>query len=162
MISTPESLHGDHDVDQFDCGNKTLNEWLTRKALKNQRNGASRTFVICSENRVIGYYAVASGSVERLIAPKPISRNMPDPVPVIVLGRLAIDLHFQGQRLGAALLKDAILRTLSVSRNIGVRAMLVHAISEDAKRFYRAYGFKESPINALTLMLSLKQIKSHF
>lgn len=162
MISTPELLNDDHDKGQFDCSNETLNEWLIRRALKNQGSGASRTFVICNESRVIGYYALASGSIERLIAPKTIARNMPDPIPVTVLERLAVDLQFQGQRLGAALLKDSILRTVLVSRNIGIRAMLVHAISEDAKRFYSSYGFKESLINDMTLMLPLQQIKDHF
>jgi len=161
MISIPELLNDDHEKSQFDCGNETLNEWLIRRALKNQGSGASRTFVICNESRVIGYYALASGSIERLFAPKTIARNMPDPIPVTVLGRLAIDLQFQGQRLGAALLKDSILRTVLVSRSIGVRAMLVHAISEDAKRFYSSYGFKESLINEMTLMLPLQQIKTH-
>jgi len=161
MISTPELLNKDHNRSQFDCGNETLNDWLIRRALKNQASGASRTFVICDESRVIGYYALAMGSIERPIAPKTIARNMPDPIPVTVLGRLAIDLEFQGQRLGAALLRDSILRTVLVSRNIGVRAMLVHAISEDAKRFYTSYGFKGSPINEMTLMLSLQQIKDH-
>lgn len=139
-----------------------LFEWLIRRSLKNQQSGASRTYVICKENRVIAYYALASGSIERLIASKTIARNMPDPIPVTVLGRLAVDLQYQGQRFGAALLKDAILRTVSVSRSIGVRAILVHAITEDAKRFYANYGFKESPINKMTLMLSLQQIKTHF
>jgi len=162
MISKPELLNDSHDRAQFNCGNETLNEWLIRRALKNQGSGASRTFVICNEDRVIGYYALASGSIERPIAPKTIARNMPDPIPVTVLGRLAVDLQFQGQRLGAALLKDSILRTVLVSRNIGVRAMLVHAISEDAKRFYASYGFKESLINEMTLMLSVQQIKTHF
>jgi len=162
MISKPELLNDGHDRAQFNCGNETLNEWLIRRALKNQGSGASRTFVICNEDRVIGYYALASGSIERPIAPKTIARNMPDPIPVTVLGRLAVDLQFQGQRLGAALLKDSILRTVLVSRNIGVRAMLVHAISEDAKRFYVSYGFKESLINEMTLMLSVQQIKTHF
>lgn len=162
MIFTPELLNENHDRVRFDCGNETLNEWLIRRALKNQRSGASRTFIVCNESRVIGYYALASGSIERHIAPKTIARNMPDPIPVAILGRLAIDLQFQSQRLGGALLKDAILRTLLVSRNIGVRAMLVHAISEDAKRFYSSYGFRESLINEMTLMLSLKQIKTHF
>ena len=94
MISAPESLNREHDTSQFDCGNETLNEWLTRRALKNQGSGASRTFVICSENRVVGYYAMASGSIERLAAAKAIARNMPDPIPVTALGRLAIDLQF--------------------------------------------------------------------
>lgn len=162
MISKPELLNADHDKNQFDCGNETLNEWLNKRALKNQGSGASRTLVICSDNQVIGYYALASGSIERMAAPKTIARNMPEPIPVTVLGRLAIDLQFQGQSLGAALLKDSILRTVLVSRNIGVRAMLVHAISEDAKRFYSSYGFEESLINEMTLMLSLQHIKDHF
>lgn len=162
MISGPEVLFDEHDRSQFDCGEQTLNEWLIRRSLKNQQSGASRAYVICKENRVIAYYALASGSIERLIASKTIARNMPDPIPVTVLGRLAVDLQYQGQRFGAALLKDAILRTVSVSRSIGVRAILVHAITEDAKRFYANYGFKESPINKMTLMLSLQQIKTHF
>jgi len=162
MIFKPVLLSEDHDSSQLDCGNETLNEWLIRRALKNQASGASRTFVICNESRVIGYYALASGCIERTIVPKTIARNMPDPITVTVLGRLAIDLQFQGQRLGAALLKDAIMRTVLVSRSIGVRAMLVHAIYEDAKRFYSSYGFKESLINEMTLMLSLQQIKNHF
>jgi len=162
MISGPEVLFDEHDRSQFDCGEQTLNEWLIRRSLKNQQSGASRTYVICKENRVIAYYALASGSIERLIASKTIARNMPDPIPVTVLGRLAVDLQYQGQRFGAALLKDAILRTVSVSRSIGVRAILVHAITKDAKRFYANYGFKESPINKMTLLLSLQQIKTHF
>jgi predicted GNAT family N-acyltransferase len=143
----------------FDCGNDTLNEWLTRRALKNQNSGASRTFVICQDNQVVGYYALASGSVERMASPKSIARNMPEPIPVMVLGRLAIDTRLQGQRLGSALLKDALLRTLSVSKNVGIRAILVHAISEDARRFYLSYGFLVSPIDTMTLMLPVRHIE---
>lgn len=161
MISAPEPFSDKHQVKGFDCGNETLNEWLINRALKNQMTGASRTFVICSENYVIGYYAIASGSIERLSAPKSIARNTPDPIPVIVLGRLAIDHQFQTKRLGSALLKNALLRTLTISKNIGVRAILVHAISEDARKFYQNYGFKESPINPMTLMLSIQSIKAH-
>lgn len=126
--------------------------------LKKSGDGASRTFVICQSDRVVGYYALASGSVERLEAPGSIARNMPDPLPVIVLGRLAVDLSMQGQRLGSSLLKDALLRVLKISQDIGVRAVLVHAISEDAKRFYLAYGFQVSPIDAMTLMLPIRHI----
>jgi GNAT superfamily N-acetyltransferase len=147
-------------VSEFDCGNDILNDWLIKRALKNQSTGASRTFVICQGNRVVGYYALASGSVERLASPKSIARNMPEPVPVMVLGRLAIDTGLQGQGLGSAMLKDALLRTLSVSRDIGIRAILVHAISEDARRFYLGYGFLASPIDRMTLMLSLRHIEA--
>lgn len=159
-IKAPTPLQADHDLVEFDCGMATLNDWLKKRAMKNQDSGASRTFVICNAGRVIGFYALSSGSVERLSAPKNIARNMPDQVPVIVLGRLAIDLEFQKQKLGAALLKDAMLRTLSISQNIGVRSLLLHAISEDAKRFYLSYGFQESVIDPMTLFLSIKKLQT--
>ncbi len=155
----PTALTGSHAASEFDCGNNVLNDWLIKRALKNQNSGASRTFVVCKDNKVVGYYALASGSVERMAASKPIARNMPEPIPVMVLGRLAIDVRMQGQKLGSALLKDALLRTLSVSKNVGIRAMLVHAISEDAKRFYLSYGFQISPIDPMTLMLPIKHIE---
>lgn len=159
-ISTPPAaLAGSHEVSEFDCGNGALNDWLIKRALKNQSSGASRTFVICQDNRIIGYYALASGSVERMATQKSIARNMPEPIPVMVLGRLAIDAPMQAQRLGSALLKDALLRTLSVSKNVGIRAILVHAISEDAKRFYLGYGFRVSPIDPMTLMLPVRRIE---
>ena len=136
-----------------------LNDWLKKRALKNQGNGASRTFVVSVGNQVVGYYALASGSVERMESTKSIARNMPEPIPVMVLGRLAIDLSVQGQKLGGALLKDALLRTLSVAENVGIRAVLVHAISEEAKRFYLQYGFQVSPIDPMTLLLPIRHIE---
>ena len=159
ISTSPTALTGSHEVSEFDCGNDVLNDWLIKRALKNQNSGANRTFVICQDNQVVGYYALASGSVERMATPKSIARNMPEPIPVMVLGRLAIAARMQGQRLGSALLKDALLRTLSVSKNIGIRAILVHAISEDAKRFYLGYGFQASPIDPMTLMLSVRHIE---
>ncbi|MDA1372058.1 MAG: GNAT family N-acetyltransferase [Proteobacteria bacterium] len=161
LVSPPALLTDRHDVSGFDCGNDTLNDWLVKRALKNQRNGASRTFVICKGQRVVGYYALASGSVERLASPKSISRNMPEPIPVLVLGRLAIDISTQGQKLGAALLKDALLRALVVSENVGIRAVLMHAISDNARRFYLGYGFQASPIDPVTLMLPTRNIGAH-
>ena len=157
-IRAPELLTEDHDTDTFDCGNQVLNDWLKRVALKNQTANASRTFVVCEGVTVVGYYALSSGSIERLQAHKSLSRNMPDPIPVTILGRLAIDQNYQGQRIGSGLLKDAMLRTLVVSGHIGVKAMLVHALSEEARQFYLQYGFKESPINDMTLMLPVKHI----
>ena len=156
----PAVLTDSHEVSEFDCSNDVLNEWLIKRALKNQSSGASRTFVICRDDRVVGYYALASGSVERNVSPKSIARNMPEPIPVMVLGRLAIDARMQGQRLGAGLLKDALLRTLSVSKEVGIRALLVHAISEEARNFYLGYGFQVSPVDRMTLMLSVRHIQA--
>ena len=158
IVTAPAPLDGTQETAEFDCGNDTLNDWLKKRALKNQESGASRTFVVCENDRVVGYYALASGSVERIEVPKSIARNMPEPIPVMVLGRLAVDLSIQGQRLGGSLLKDALLRTLKVSQDVGIRAVLVHAISEDAKRFYHAYGFKVSPIDPMTLILPIRYI----
>ena len=158
VITRPAALTESHNTADFDCGNDVLNDWLIKRALKNQRSHASRCFVICKAGQVVGYYALASGAVERLAATSSIARNMPEPIPVVVLGRLAIDLRVQGQGLGAALLKDALLRTLSVSKDISIRAVLVHAISAEAKAFYLSYGFQVSPIDAMTLMLPITYI----
>ena len=150
-----------HLTKQFACGDASLNEWLQKRALKNQKSGASRTFVIAENRLIIGYYAIATGSVERIHSPKSIARNMPEPIPVLILARLAIDRLQQGKRLGSSLLKDALLRTCAVSQNVGIRALLVHAISDDAKAFYKLYGFIESPSDPMTLLLSIKHIEQH-
>ena len=134
--------------------------WLQRQAAKSEMGGAARTYVVCDrDNHVVAYYCLASGSVVRNEAPGSVSRNMPDPIPVMVIGRLAVDLNYQNQRLGSALLKDALLRVVQASEIVGIRAVLVHAISEEAKAFYVKYGFQESPSHELTLMVSLNQVK---
>lgn len=158
-LHKPEPLTNQQ-LDSFDCGNATLNDWLKKRAARNQREGASRTFVLCEKSEVVGYYALSSGSIERQIAPKALSRNMPEAIPVMILGRLAIDLKYQGKSLGSLLLRDAIYRVLNVSQQVGVRAILVHAISEDAKRFYEQYGFKQSPVESLTLFLPIKSLRN--
>ena len=155
-ITTPEPITASHLTEPFSCGIPVLDEWLKRRALKNEISGASRTFVVCQERRVIGYYALATGSVRHRDAPGNIHRNMPDPIPVMALGRLAVDQQWQHAGLGRGLLKDAVLRSLSVSQHAGVRALLVHALSEDAKIFYVQNGFLESPLDPMTLVLSLK------
>ena len=155
--SAPEKLLPEHDVSKFDCAEPVLNDWLRRRALQNQQSGASNTYVVLDKMRVAGYYSLAAGSVARATAPGRVRRNAPDPVPVVVLGRLAIDQDYQGQGLGRALLRDAILRILQAADIIGVRAILVHALSEEAKRFYEGCGFTASPINPLTLMLTLPE-----
>lgn len=155
MYSAPELLNATHHLDDFDCGEEALNSWLKRNALKNQQNQASRTFVICQNNSVVGFYALAAGSVSHQFVSGGLRRNMPDPIPVVVLGRLAIDLAHQGQQLGAALLKDAVLRASAVSQQVGVKALLVHALNDRAKTFYLNYGFQVSPIDDLILLLKL-------
>ena len=155
-ISAPEKLKPDHDFSSFDSGTPVLDDWLRRRALPNQESGASRTYVICAGNRVVGYYALAAGAVARAEATGRTRRNMPDPVPVMVMGRLAIDSAYQGRGLGRALLRDAVLRTAQAAEIAGIRALLVHAISEDAKRFYERCGFRPSPLDPMTLMITMR------
>lgn len=159
-ITSPELLTEYHLLTGFQSGEITLDEWLVRRALKNQTIGASRTYVITDGQRVVGYYALAAGSVLGQAAPGTIRRNMPDPIPVMVLGRLAVDRQWQGQGLGKALLRDAIFRTLQAAEIAGIRAILVHALHEQAAVFYRNAGFVASPIHDHTLMLLLKDAKA--
>lgn len=155
-MQAPQPLAQMHDLSIFDCGEPVLNEWLKRRAFANQVSGASRTFVVSGErNQVLAYYSLAAGAIALGEAIGSVRRNMPDPIPVMVLGRLAVDRSCQGQQLGSALLKDALLRTVSVAENVGIRALLVHAINDAAKQFYVQRGFQQSPINPYTLMLKL-------
>lgn len=156
-LSAPVPLTAAHDLASFDCGEPSLDDWLKRRALRNETSGASRTYVVCGppDNTVVAYYCLATGAIARSAAPKAMQRNMPDPIPVMVMGRLATDRRYQGQGIGKALLRDAILRVLQVSNVAGVTALLVHAISADAKGFYLANGFVESPIEPMTLCLVL-------
>ena len=153
----PQKLQPEHDVSVFDCGELVLNDWLRRRALQNQQSGASSTYVVLDKIRVVAYYSLAAGSVARETAPGRVRRNVPDPVPVVVVGRLAVDRGFQSQGLGRALLRDAVLRILQAADIIGVRAILVHALSDQAKHFYEDYGFTPSPINPLTLMITVSE-----
>lgn len=156
LLGTPQPLSASHRLGEFECGEPSLDEWLKRRALANQSSGASRTFVVLDDGgRVRGYYALAAGAVSIESATGKVRRNMPDPIPVMVLGRLAVDRGAQGHQLGAALLQDAVKRTVAVSKNAGVRALLVHALHERARQFYEHYGFQPSPTHSLTLMLRL-------
>lgn len=158
-ITAPEPLTPAHLSNDFDCGEESLDFWLKKYALKNEAVGASRTFVVCCNRQIIGYYALAAGSVAQQEAPGKVKRKMPDPIPVMVLGRLAVDKRWQEKGIGRGLLKDALLRTLAVSSQVGIRAILVHALSEKAKEFYLRHGFSASPIDPLTLMLRLQDIR---
>ena len=160
QLGAPEPLTSAHRLDEFECGESVLDDWLKRRALTNQLSGASRTFVVTDQdNRVCGYYAMAAGAVSHLMATSVVRRNMPDPVPVMVRARLAVDQRAQGMPLGAALLQDAVNRAVAVSLNAGVRALLVHALHDRAKQFYEHYGFQVSPVHPMTLMLRLSGVK---
>lgn len=155
-LSAPQPLDTTHQLTGFDCGEPSLDEWLRRRALTNHLSGASRTFVVTNLDGVVrGYYALAAGALAHEMATSAVRRNMPDPVPVMVLARLAVDRRAQGGRVGAALLQDAVLRSQGVARNAGVRALLVHALHERARQFYEHYGFQASPVHPMTLMLRL-------
>ncbi|SMD15082.1 GNAT family N-acetyltransferase [Rhizobium sp. RU36D] len=156
MLLAPTLLDEAHHLTLFESGHDSLDEWLRRRARANQVSGASRTYVVCDEARVIGYYCLSSGALAASDAPGGVRRNMPDPIPMAVLGRLAIDRNWQGQGIGAALLQDAVLRTGQAAHIMGIRGLLVHAISDEAKAFYERYGFTASPANPMTLVLSLK------
>lgn len=159
-LRAPEPLAAAHLLAEFECREPSLDEWLKRRALANQQTGASRTFVVADhDGRVYGYYAMAAGAVSHGEATGGVRRNMPDPVPVMVLARLAVDRRAQGIKLGAALLQDAVNRAVAVSQNAGVRALLVHAIDDRAKQFYEHYGFQESQQHPMTLMLRLSTVK---
>jgi GNAT superfamily N-acetyltransferase len=160
-IGPPERLSARHDLSGFDSGEPALDDWLRRRAERNKASGASRTYVVCVGRKVVGYYTLAAGAIAHAGAPGRIRRNMPDPVPVIVLGRLAVDKAFHGQGAGTGLLRDAVLRIVQAAEIAGIRAILVHAISEEAKRFYEKYGFVASPVDPLTVMIAVAEAGSY-
>lgn len=156
-VTAPAPLNTTHILSEFHSGEAALDEWIRLRGLKNQSTGAARTFVVCLEDssHVVGFYSLATGSVTHAIAPGGLRRNMPDPLPIIILARLAVDSSCQGQGLGADLLHDAILRIYRVAENIGVRAIMVHALSDAAKQFYLHHGFQPSMTQEKTLFLRL-------
>jgi GNAT superfamily N-acetyltransferase len=159
-ISAPEPLNADHDVDLFVSGLESLDHWLKRRALKNQATGASRTFVVCESRRVLAYSALASSAVTTDAAPGRFRRNMPNPIPIVVLGRLAVDKSWHGKGIGRALVRDAALRVIQAADTIGIRGMIVHALSVEARDFYTRIGFDPSPLDPMTLMITLADLKS--
>ncbi|MBB3636857.1 GNAT superfamily N-acetyltransferase [Mycolicibacterium sp. BK607] len=158
--SAPRPISEGDVVAEFDSGEPTLDEYLRGRALANHVEGASRCFVTCRDGRVVGFYALASAAVERAGTPGRVRRNMPDPVPVILLSRLAIDRKEQGKGLGAQLLRDAITRAVAAAEIIGVRALLVHALHEQARAFYAHFDFEPSPTDPLHLLLLIKDARA--
>ncbi|EAO6819003.1 GNAT family N-acetyltransferase [Salmonella enterica] len=156
-VTAPVLLTEQHVLEPFDCGNEVLDDWLRRRAMKNQHLNASRTFVICLEGtmRVVGYYSIATGSVSHVDLGRSLRQNMPDPIPVVLLGRLAVDVCTQGHNYGKWLLNDAVVRVSSLADQVGIKAIMVHAINEQAKAFYEYFGFVQSPVAANTLFYKI-------
>ena len=158
MLSAPQPLAEGHQFADFESGEPSLDDWLKRRAAKNQANGSSRTYVVCEGDVVIGYYCLAAGAIGHAEAPATLKRNRPEPVPVLVLGRLAIHKNHHQKGIGTALLNDAIRRAIQAADIAGVTALLVHAISEQARRFYLSRGFIESPVKPMTLCLMMATV----
>ena len=159
-LSAPELLTAYHEVGAFTSGVESLDEWLRRRAMKNQATGASRTFVACDGRRVVAYYSLASSAVAVVEATGRFRRNMPDPIPIVILGRLAVDQYFQGQGIRRALVRDAGYRVIQAADIIGIRGLLVQALSGEAKAFYEHIGFYASSLDPMTLMITLADLKA--
>jgi GNAT superfamily N-acetyltransferase len=161
-LSSPVPLTADHDLSDFDCGEPFLNDWLKHRALKNESR-FSRTYVVCDSNRVVAYFCISAGSVERADAPGNIRRNAPDKIPVSVIGRLAVSRDHAGCGLGADILSDAFRRIAVASQTIGIGAVLVHAKDDRAKRFYmKCAEFIEYPADSRTLFLPIETVVAGF
>lgn len=162
QLSAPVPLAAGHDLSTFDCGEPALNDWLQQRALKNESR-FSRTYVVCAGNRVIAYFCISAGAVERAAAPGKIRRNAPDTIPVSVIGRLAVSRDHAGKGLGADILADALRRIAVASQSIGIGAVLVHAKDDAAKRFYmRCAEFIEYPADSRTLFLPIETVVAAF
>jgi len=159
-LTAPEPLADRHEIQEFRCGEPSLDDWLRRRARANQVSGTLRTYVVCEGSRVIAYYALASGMITVESAPGRFRRNIPNPIPVAVLARLAVDLDWRGQGMGRALFRDAAGRVAQAADAIGIRGIVVHALSEQARSFYLALGFDPSPMEPMTLMVTLADVRA--
>ena len=158
--ASPELLAGEHLLSGFDCGSGALNDWLVRKALRNQSSGTSRTWVVVEveTGQVVAFYASSTASILRSAAPKKIGRNQPEEMPAVLLVRMGVDSRYQGRGLGAALLKHFMLKAIEVAQSVGVRVLLIHAKDENAKNFYEHHGFVESPLDPFVMMMLLADL----
>jgi predicted N-acetyltransferase YhbS len=159
-LSAPALLAEHHEVTAFNSGEDSLDRWLKKRARANQVEGASRTFVACEGNRVIGFYALSSGAMTAGSVPGRFRRNMPDPIPVVLLGRLAADSAWQDKGVGRSLFRDAAMRVSQAADTIGIRGIVVHALSESARSFYLKLGFTECPHEPMILVVTLKDLRA--
>ncbi|MGA7981947.1 MAG: GNAT family N-acetyltransferase [Chromatiaceae bacterium] len=159
-LRRPEPLHADHRIDAFDCGKPALDTWLMRHARQAQASGSAKTFIVGEGDHVAGYYSLTVGQVDTADAPPRVSKGMGRyPIPVVILARLAVSRHYQGRGIGAAMLRDAIRRTLTIAEQAGIRALLTHPIDDNAARFYQRFGFMPSPLREQQWLLLLKDAR---
>jgi GNAT superfamily N-acetyltransferase len=159
-LVAPQPLGSSHRLEEFDCGKPALTDWLLRHASQAQGSGSARTFVACDHDRIAGYYSLTVGQIDTLEAPERIRRGMGQyPIPVVILARLAVDLGYQKRGLGFSLLQDAITRTVAISDQAGIRALLTHPIDAQADAFYRRFGFEPTPLQERQLILLLKDAR---
>jgi GNAT superfamily N-acetyltransferase len=160
-VSELGALNYNHEVDGFDCGVDSLNEWLTKRAFQAQQSRSARTFVFSEGNKVVAYYSLSTGSLNYVDAGNRLTKGLgKHPVPVVLLSRLGVDLRFHGKELGRYMLQDALFRVLNAAEQLGIRAVQVHPVNEDAKRFYKKFGFREIGEPEYGLYLLLKDIRS--
>ena len=157
-ISRPVPISAAHDVAGFSCGNDALDGWLKTTALKAEGRSA-RTYVVCEGSAVAGYYCLATGAVARSAAPGAMRRNVPDPVPVMIVGRLAVAERCKGHGIGSGMLRDALQRVVQAAEIVGCRAILVHAIDDAAADFYSRHGFVEFPAASRTMFLPFDTLR---
>lgn len=159
-LKKPEPLNKDHNLTDFNSNYSELDEWLKKYAFQAKTSGSANTFIVTDNNLVVGFYSLTVGQVDVDDASERIKKGMGKyPIPVVILARLAVLHTYQGKGIGKALLKDAILKTLQIAEQGGVRALLVHAIDEKAETFYKRFGFESSPIRENQLLLLLKDAK---
>lgn len=159
-ISQPVVLTAEHHLSDFDSGEPSLDEWLTRRALSNQSSGASRTYVALDQLRIVGYYCLSSAQVSPTLVPGKFRRNQPDPIPCVLLGRLSVDRRWQGQGIGRALMKDAAQRVCQAAEIIGVRGIVVHALNPSVSKFYQSLGFVFSEACPQILVMTVERIRT--
>lgn len=159
-FAAPQPLGTSHRLEEFDCGKPALTDWLLHHARQAQGSGSARTFVTCNQNRAAGYYSLTVGQIDTLEAPERIRRGMGQyPIPLVILARLAVDLDYQKRGLGFSLLQDAIMRTIAIADQAGIRALLTHPIDAAADAFYRRFGFEQTPLQERQLILLLKDAR---
>lgn len=155
----PQRISSEHMIENFDCGEISLNDWLKKRAIKNDLTDASRTYVVCCKNVVVAYYSLHLGCIQHFEAVSKIKRNMPDPIPAIVMGRLAVDVNHQGKGLAKALVKDIFLRAIQVSDLAGTKAVLVKALNDEVTAFYQSFGFVQSKGDPHLLMKAIAEVR---
>lgn len=155
-----QKLDRSHITECFDCGHDDLNRYISRFALNNQLAGSAQTYVGQADEKVVGYYSLAVGAVAHSQAPTRMVKGLAHhPVPVMLLARLAVDDEAKGRGLGSALLHDALARTLQAADIAGIRAIIVHAKDNEARRFYEHFDFDPSPTDPYHLFLLIKDLR---